>query len=46
MSILHIMGCAEFSVAELEAITVGLPSLLSENVPEELSFGKKISILR
>ena len=35
MSILHIMGCAEFSVAELEAITVGLPSLLSENVPEE-----------
>ena len=46
MSILHIMGCAEFSVAELEAITVELPSLLSENVPEELSFGKKISILR
>ena len=34
-----------FPVAGLEAITAGLPLLLSENVPEELSFGEKVRYL-
>ena len=34
-----------FPVAGLEAITAGLPLLLSENVTEELSFGEKVSYL-
>ena len=34
-----------FSIAGLEAITSGLPLMLSEQVPRELDFGEKVSYL-
>lgn len=46
MRILHILwGVRTFSFEDLETITAGLPSLLSEDVPGEISFGVKVCYL-